>query len=75
MAEKEKKITKLVCKGPRNERNGALYLRFKREDKRKADLLVYPGDSLIVGKDVTEQEAKKLLNNPTWKFEGVKGNA
>ncbi|SEA53917.1 hypothetical protein SAMN05421743_105220 [Thalassobacillus cyri] len=70
MAKKEKKT--IICKGPKHSRNGALFLRFEREDRRKPRLDIYPGQKLEVGKEIEAGEASKLLNNPTWDFEEVK---
>lgn len=73
MAEKvQNKI--IVCEGPVNPKNGALFLRFEREDKRKNPdyLNIFRTQRLSVGKDISEKEAEKLLSLSSWKFREVK---
>ena len=74
MASTKKEKTQIVCRGPKKKKNGALFLRFPREDGRKTPIEIYNGQRLTVGHDLTENEAKTLLKNPTWTFEEVKIN-
>lgn len=59
------KPKKIVCEGPKNQKNGATYLRVGKTS-------IFPGEELTVGKDVTEADAKLLKNHPTWNFKEVK---
>ena len=68
----EKKSRKIICEGPASKKNGALFLRFQPEGKRKNSLEIFPGQILEMGKDVTENDAKRLLSLTNWKFSEVK---
>lgn len=60
----KKKQRILLCEGPA-EGNGAASLVFRD------DLVIHKNKELIVGKDVSEQEAELLLHETTWKFKEV----
>ena len=75
MAEKiqtEKKVAeqrKIVCKGPKDKDSGATVLRIPSEGTKKHPFDVYEGQTLVVGRDVSEETATMLLNMESWKFE------
>ncbi|MGG1340108.1 hypothetical protein ABE244_05920 [Bacillus toyonensis] len=61
----KKKQRILLCEGPA-EGNGAVSLVFRD------DLVIHKNKELIVGEDVSEQEAELLLHETTWNFKEVK---
>lgn len=78
MAEKiqtEKKMSeqrKIICKGPKDKNNGATVLRLPSEGTKNNPFDIYEGQTLVVGRDVSEDTATMLLNMDSWKFEEVK---
>ncbi|USK72680.1 hypothetical protein [Peribacillus asahii] len=66
----EKKVTKLLVVGPKDKGNFAKVLRFHLSSK-KNPLELARGQMLTVGKEITETEAKQLLNNSTWEIKEV----
>lgn len=61
--------------GTKDKNNGAAILRFQR-DGRKQPMDLVPGQILSVGegKDLTDDEAKRLLSVETWDVKEVKNN-
>lgn len=78
MAEKnqtEKKVAdqrKIICKGPTDRNSGATVLRLPNEGTKNKPFDVYEGQTLVVGRDVSDDTAIMLLNMDSWKFEEVK---
>lgn len=70
LADNKKSIQKIQCEGPIDSDNGALIFRLPRDEK-KGDLDIYKGQFLIVGEEITKDEAKQLLNSSSWKFSEV----
>lgn len=71
----EKKATesrKIVCKRPADKNSGATILRLPEEGTKKKPFDIYEGQTLIVGREVSEETAKRLLDMKSWKFEEVK---
>lgn len=64
MVQKDKKQRILLCEGSA-EGNGAAYFIFRE------DILIYPQTELVIGKDISDQEAQLLLNEKSWKFKEV----
>lgn len=63
---------KIVCKGPKDKDSGIVALRIQTESKKNETLDIYEGQTLVVGRDVPEETAEKLLQIDSWKFEEVK---
>lgn len=61
---KNKKQRVLLCEGAA-EGNGAAYYILRE------DINIYPYTELLIGKDITEQEAQLLLSEKSWKFKEV----
>jgi hypothetical protein len=66
------KNDKIKCVGPVDKTNGAEGLLFTPKNEKKESFVIVPGQTLIVSDDVTIEEAKELLQNPTWEFKEVK---
>lgn len=63
---------KIVCKGPKDKDSGAVALRIQTGSKKNETLDISEGQTLVVGRDVPEETAEKLLQIDSWKFEEVK---
>lgn len=61
---KDKKQRVLLCEGAA-EGNGAAYYIFRE------NLTIYPHTELVIGKDISDQEAQLLLSEKSWKFKEV----
>ncbi|MCU5196498.1 hypothetical protein OCE52_16980 [Bacillus mobilis] len=61
---KEKKQRVLLCEGAA-EGNGAAYYIFRE------DITIYPLTELVIGKDISDQEAQLLLSEKSWEFKEV----
>lgn len=63
---------KIVCKGPKDKTSGAVALRVQNGSKKDSTIDIYEGQTLVVGREVPEETAEKLLQMDSWKFEEVK---
>lgn len=63
---------KIVCTGPKDKDSGAVALRVQTGSKKDDTIDIYEGQTLVIGRDVTEETATMLLNMESWKFEEVK---
>lgn len=61
---KDKKQRVLLCEGAA-EGNGAAYFVLRE------DVTIYPHSELVIGKDISNQEAQLLLSEKSWKFKEV----
>ncbi|MCU5595102.1 hypothetical protein [Bacillus mobilis] len=61
---KDKKQRVLLCEGAAEGNGAACFI-------LREDLPIYPHEELVVGKDISDQEAQLLLNEKTWKFKEV----
>ncbi|MBO0962341.1 hypothetical protein J1P26_21800 [Neobacillus sp. MM2021_6] len=69
MPKLKKEPKKIICEGPVDQNNGALIFRLQRKDEI---FDMYKGQVLVVGDEISKEEAKELVENTTWKFREVK---
>lgn len=62
---------KVIAKGPTNRTSKSEVLRFQPDNARKKQIDIREGQILNVGKDITNEEADRLLGLNIWKFERV----
>jgi hypothetical protein len=63
---------KIINRGPKDKNSGATALRLPELSKKDKPFDIYEGQTLVVGRDVPEETADKLLQMDSWKFEEVK---
>lgn len=57
--------------GPSDRFNQAEILRFQPNERRKKEIDIRAGQILVIGEDITAEEADSLLELSIWKFERV----
>jgi hypothetical protein len=65
----EKRQKRILCEGPVDRFNGAQLFRLTQN---KRMLVIFPGQLLTVGEEISPAEAELLLNSTTWRFQEVK---